>query len=422
MTGDNKNIELIKSAAKLLKNSIMAKVLMIGLIMFALNIPQYLILDLVKEREKRSREVSGDISQKWGKEQKLVGPILYLPKLEKSLFPKSLELSAKLDPSKRYKSLFSTIVYSAELNYKSEFDLSAFKESDLLDSQLVYFVSDLKGLNKKISLDFASKKVDAVSGVPQIMQAARGFHFPLVLSPQNKVVFECDFNLSGSKKLHIHPSGRQSKIDLNSSWPHPGFNGTYLPFDYQVNDQGFYASWEVHDLQRSFTQSWLNLRAQPTDFLELDLVEVDGHYFQVNRIVKYSLLFLAFTFGAVFICERIGCQTIHPLQYILFGFGGLIFYLLLLSLSEHISFGMSYLSAALMCSGMIGFYSKGVLQSKKQALGIFCLISLLYSYLYGTIQLEDYALLMGSLGLFVILGLLMFFTRDLSSKKELTYE
>ena len=420
MTSETNKIEMLKSIAKFLQKSIMAKVVIISLIIFALNIPQYLILDLVKEREKRSHEVIGEISKKWGQEQSVIGPILYLPSTKTSYFPQSLKVEGELNPSKRYKSLFSTIVYSAKLSFSSHFDLEV--DQDLSGAQLVFLVSDLQGLSQKITLTYADQEIDAQAGTPDLMQGMNGFHFPLKIQNQKQIDIACQFSLNGSKKIQIYPSGRQSQVKLKSTWPHPGFNGTYLPYNYHIDQEGFNASWEIHDLQRNFVQTWQTNRSRVSDMIELDLVEVNGHYFQVNRIVKYSLLFLCFTFGAVFVCERMGQRVIHPLQYLLFGISGLVFYLLLLSLSEHISFAISYFIAAFLCSSMIGFYSRGVLQNKKQATGIFAVVSLLYSYLYGTIQLEDYALLMGSVGLFVILGLLMYFTRDLSSKGEANYE
>ena len=436
MSDEYKYTSPIPKILNFLKDSLMLKIAMIAIIISLLTIPKSLILELIAEREQRSAEVLNQIHQKWGGAQKIYGPILSIPFNSDTgsklihLHPEELNIQGQLKPEERKKSIFKTIVYKGEMNYDFTFDLRSLKDlptSKNLDygkAILSFGISDLKGLSRSITLNFNEEELNARPGIPISNGLSSGFHFPIQMdSEQVLLSMSTKLQFNGSQEISLSPSGRKTLVQLQSSWPHPGFEGKYLPDTYQINDAGFNAQWEVHDLQRTFVSSWLDQEQSPSSELcSVRLIQFNGSYSQVHRLVKYTLLFLCFTFAAIFICERLGQINIHPLQYILVGFASMMFYLLLLSVSEHLGFNLAYLIASLISTLMISLYSLSLLKNWKNALSITLTTGGLYAYLFGTIQLEDYALLMGSLGLIITLGIVMYFTRDLNSYKAVEVE
>jgi inner membrane protein len=433
MSEEPNYLSQIPKLLNLLKDSLMLKIAIIGIIISLLYIPKSLILELIAEREQRSDEVIETIHQKWGGSQSLHGPILSIPiHSEKGqqfihLHPEELDIQGQIHPEERKKSIFNTIVYKSEVDYSFTFDLRAIKDlaqqpNLQFDKAILSFgISDLKGLSRSISLKIDDKELAARPSIPVNNGLKNGFHFPLELDPQ-QALFTMSTNLqfNGSQQLSLSPNGRKTIIQLQSSWPHPGFEGKYLPDSYTISDTGFDSHWEVHDLQRNFVSLWRDNEQKMTpEACTVRLIQFNGSYTQVHRLVKYTLLFLCFTFAAIFICERLSQQIIHPLQYILFGFASLMFYVLLLSISEHLNFMYAYLIASITSTLMISLYSLSLLKNWKNSSSIALTTGGLYAYLYGTIQLEDYALLMGSLGLIITLAVVMYFTRDLNSYKEI---
>ncbi|NQZ56592.1 MAG: inner membrane CreD family protein, partial [Lentisphaeraceae bacterium] len=216
-------------------------------------------------------------------------------------------------------------------------------------------------------------------------------------------------------------TGQNSEINLASSWKDPSFYGAFLPSERKVNKDGsgFSAKWQINDLQRGFRQQWKDgeNRGEVVD-CGVKLIQVTDVYKQVNRVVKYAVLFLCFTFAAIFISERITRRKLHPIQYLLVGFASLMFYVLLLSFSEQMDFNKAYILTAALTTLLLTTYAKGLFGEWKTSMVIGGVCTGLYSFLFGTIQLEDYALMMGSSGLFVILALVMFLTRKLNVQEE----
>jgi inner membrane protein len=411
--------------------SIMGKVLMMGLIMLTLMSPKSMITDLIQEREKRNQEVVAEISSKWGGTQALHGPVLSIPftqiidgnKVQKcfNLYPTELTIKGDINPEIRKRSIFNAILYQAQLQFHAQFNLSILKlhhyNFQLDQAEVSFSISDLRGVSHSVQLQINDQGIQAEPGILQNNGLGKGFHFPIDLTTlqEDNFAISADLHLNGSQNISFIPSGKITHVSIKSTWPHPSFNGHFLPKDYSLTDEGFQANWEIHDLQRSFQQSWFeNDIPSSASSCGLSLIEVQDTYSQVNRVVKYIILFLGFTFGAMFINERISRQTIHPLQYILVGLASLIFYVLLLSLSEHINFNLAYIITASSTTLLITAYAKGLFKSWKHTLTIGILTGGLYSYLFGTIQLEEYALIMGSAGLFLVLSLVMYFTRDLN--------
>ncbi|HKL14294.1 MAG TPA: cell envelope integrity protein CreD, partial [Balneolaceae bacterium] len=226
--------------------------------------------------------------------------------------------------------------------------------------------------------------------------------------------FAFELVLNGSTGLLFSPVGEETSVQLESDWTNPSFAGSFLPAVREVNDDGFQSEWKVLHLNRNFPQQWngANKEVASTTF-GVDLLLPVDEYQKTMRTAKYAIMFIALTFLTFFMIELLSGSVIHPVQYLLTGFALLIFYTLLLSISEYIAFGLAYLIAAAAIISLITVYSFSVLPDKRKTGIVFGVLTLLYGYLYILLQLQDYALLMGSIGLFTVLASVMYLTRQI---------
>ena len=207
---------------------------------------------------------------------------------------------------------------------------------------------------------------------------------------------------------------------MTSNWNTPSFDGAFLPDKRDINTSGFNASWKILHLNRNYPQSWLNNSFSVNNSaFGINLLLPIDNYTKTDRSIKYAILFIALTFLIFFFLELLNNKSVHPLQYILIGFALCLFYVLLLSISEHINYTLSYIIASVMTIGLITWYSLSILHDKKLSFLVGGNLVLLYSFIFTIIQLEDFSLLMGSIGLFLILALVMYFSKKINWK-ELT--
>ncbi|MFT4094485.1 MAG: cell envelope integrity protein CreD [Niabella sp.] len=226
--------------------------------------------------------------------------------------------------------------------------------------------------------------------------------------------FAVNLKLKGSENLYFTPVGKTSIVNLSSKWKTPAFDGQYLPAPYSINDNGFTARWKVLQVSRNYPQAWLSggYDLESAAF-GVRLIQPADNYSKTDRSVKYAILFIALTFTVFFFLEIIQKRQIHPLQYLLVGFSLCIFYTLLLSISEYTGFNPAYLIAAPATVSLIGLYVWGIFKKAKVALAFIVALGGLYTYIFILIQLQDYALLFGSIGLFLIIAVLMYFSRKI---------
>ncbi|MCD4687901.1 MAG: cell envelope integrity protein CreD [Desulfuromonadaceae bacterium] len=238
------------------------------------------------------------------------------------------------------------------------------------------------------------------------------------LSAQEANDFSFDLNLNGSEQISLIPIGETNTVAMTSAWPSPSFNGAFLPVTRKVGKEGFSANWKVLHLNRNYPQFWQGsqYKVTPSAF-GLELIMTADIYQKSTRLAKYAIMFLAFTFFtffAFFFSEIINKRRVHPIQYLLVGMAILIFYTLVLSLSEYIPFNLAYILSAASVTAIISGYAKAIVSNSKFALTIAGILSILYCYLFIVLQLEDYALILGSVGLLVILALVMYVTRRIN--------
>jgi inner membrane protein len=215
--------------------------------------------------------------------------------------------------------------------------------------------------------------------------------------------------------------GKQTDIELNSDWPDPSFEGSFLPNIRNINEAGFSANWKVLNLNRSYPQQWIGNKysIDESSFGVKLLLPVD-HYQKSLRSVKYAIMFIALTFLIFFFTEILNKKRIHPIQYLLVGLGLSIFYTLLVSLSEQISFNLAYLIASLSIIFLITAYSYSMLKNIKLTAIVAFVLIVLYVFLFTVIQLQDYSLLLGSVGLFLALATVMYLSRKVDWYSNIT--
>jgi inner membrane protein len=291
--------------------------------------------------------------------------------------------------------------------------------SDVLWGQafLAVGISDLRGIQQDIPLSWNGHSLVFQPGVNGLSTLPSGMFAAVPLGPSQRTVnYSFDLKLNGSGRLSFVPTGKTTTVHLGSAWTTPSFDGNFLPQSRQVGEKGFTADWKVFYMSRSFPQAWRGNQVEwnsleATAFGASFLYPVDA-YQKVTRSAKYGALYILLTFGVFFLFEILLGLRVHSIQYILVGSAIILFYLLLLSLSDYMAFGGAY---ALACVGIITLitgYSRSVLCDWRKAGVIGSLMSVLYGILYVLLRSEDYALLLGSVGLFAALAAAMYVTRN----------
>lgn len=235
------------------------------------------------------------------------------------------------------------------------------------------------------------------------------------IEPGGDATFVANLELTGSGGLRFVPNGRSTTVSLSSDWPDPSFRGAWLPTSRAVESSGFSAEWIIPFLGRDYPQQWTSAD-EPYDRIVasgfgVDLYTPVDHYRMAERSTKYAPLFLVFTFGIFWLFDVLVGVRVHPVQYLLAGAAMCMFYLLELSLSEHIGFLAAYATASGAVTVLVASYARAVLQSTLRGVGMGGAMGLLYAYLLSLLSLERYALLVGSVGLFMALGAVMYLTR-----------
>jgi inner membrane protein len=330
----------------------------------------------------------------------------------------------------RRRGIYEVPVYTAGLHGSGSFQKPSFTEwgippDDILwdKAYLSIGVKDVRGIRRGVSLVWGSKALQLSPGGEVSGLWSTGLRVPisgLAQAPEKELYrFAFDLSVQGSEDLKFLPLGKQTSVSLSSAWADPSFSGGFLPESRQVSDKGFQASWSVPYFGRSYPQQWLEPEAEKV----LNDEAVEGSEFGVSlympvdvyqkteRSVKYGMLFIVLTFMAFFLFEVFSPVALHPLHYLLVGSALCLFYLMLLSVSEQIPFGTAYAVSSVAIVLLISGYSLAILKGKGRALAMSGMLALLYGYLYVLLQAEDYALLLGSVGLFTILATVMYLTR-----------
>lgn len=426
-----------------LKNNIYFKIGTIVIITLLLLIPASMIRSLIIERESTQNEAIREVSSKWGEEQTISGPLISIPyyryikefsrkdSIEKivqikefiHILPTELNISGNINPEKRYRGIYEIVVYNSKLSISGAFnniDLASLDiqpRNILFDkAEFVIGINDLRGIEEQVILNWNDQNIafnPDVSSNDVVMTGINAL-LNLDLKDSSAYNFSLELDLKGSQLLYFTPVGRVTNINLRSEWPNPSFKGAFLPDSREVSEKGFVANWNVLHLNRNFPQIWLGNRHSISDSsFGIDLLLPVDNYQKSYRSIRYAILFIGFTFLTFFFIEVLNKVFIHPIQYILVGIALIVFYSLLLSISEYLKYNLAFIVSAISTLALIAGYVQAILKSGKLTLLISGILTVLYSFIFTIIQLQDYALLIGSIGIFIILGLVMYFSRKI---------
>lgn len=437
---NNNNPSFFDRLNSWLRNSITVHLLSVGVLILILLIPASMIQDLIREREYRMEEAINEVSSKWGGPQTLAGPILTVPyykyskdnydRLVKTIdyahfLPEEINIEGSIAPEMRYRGIYEVVVYSSAMNVKGKFKKPDFSEWSTFENDIIWKdaflslgISDMRGIKENILVNWNENSFALNPGIEtkDVLESGLSARIPVNAadSASSGFTFSFDLKLNGSKLLNFVPVGKENDIKISSSWPSPSFDGNYLPDERNISESGFDAQWKVLHLNRNYPQQWKGnaQRILDSEFGVTLLLPVD-EYQKTTRSAKYAIMFIALTFLIFFFVEILNKKRIHPVQYLLVGLGLCIFYTLLLSLSEHIGFGIAYIVASIAVVLLITFYTSTILLNKRLTAITGLVLTVLYGFIYTIIQLEDYALLMGSIGLFLVLTILMYLSRKI---------
>ncbi|MGF6224547.1 cell envelope integrity protein CreD [Pseudomonas frederiksbergensis] len=435
-----------------MNRSLTLKLGAIALLILLLLIPLLMINGVIQERQQLRDGVLEDIARSSSYSQQLSGPLMVVPYRktvrtwktnEKTnqryqdvreergrlyFLPERFELDGQVQTELRARGIYEARLFHADNHISGHFSVPAqlgIKE-DFADYRfdqpfLAVGISDIRGIENALKLELNGQSLDFVPG-SQVRWLGEGVHvtLPALDTRQaTELAFGFDLRLQGTGQLQVLPVGKTSKVSLAANWPHPSFIGNYLPAQREITDQGFTANWQTSffstNLQEALNScvSGGQCEAFSGRSFGVSFIDPVDQYLKSDRAIKYALLFIVLTFAGFFLFEVLKSLAVHPVQYALVGVALAFFYLLLLSLSEHIGFASAYLLSASGCVALIGFYVCHVLHSVRHGLSFSTGLAALYGLLYGLLSAEDYALLMGSLLLFGLLGVFMVLTRKL---------
>ena len=437
----------------------------IGITIFLL-IPLEYFTALVDERAELHDEAVRNITESWGKKQTIQGPALIIPYANKPqkdmsarpknrskkmapgdkerkedtkpievryyiIFPKKLDFAANLASEKRYRGIYSYMVYTAPITIKGSYVIPS--EGLFADATKQFFwdqsffclgLTDLKAIVSMGTLSWnGTPALQFAPGLQPAKLLGPGFHTKVSLTPQQKEYsFALELTVNGSGGMYFAPVGESTSISMVGTWPHPNFDAQLLPAKRTITENGFSAEWSVSSLSRTYPQhgdlAVYLTRGEDYSYFRtftagVSLYETVSLYRQVTRAVKYGILFIGLTFTALFCFELASRRQLHLVQYGLVGVAMTLFYLVLLSFAEQIAFEMAFILASSTSALMCSVYVAAALRSKKSGLLIFSLLSGLYGILFALLRMEEFSLMVGTVLVILVVCGLMYFTRNL---------
>ena len=451
-----------------ISNSTVLKLFVILFLSLILLIPLALIRDLIEERKTREQEVTNEIALTWGRDQVVSGPILAIPYQKtvqkptgenqqsvnreyqetKWIFvlPKTANITTDIAPQHLSRGIYNSVVYTSDIALNGVFGKIDLRKLDIpneqvdwKNSRLVFGIQDFKGLGKRPTLNWEGNEFTFDPDLNNLKLFNQNLVCPIPLSPEyNEYHFKIRLNLKGSKSLNFLPLGDQTNILAKGIWANPSFNGAFLPTQRNIGTSDFTASWEIPSFNRKLPEQWtgdihplyhFNLKdddgddeqntaqapASPstdnqlnnTDMITIHFLPDVNNYQKTTRVVKYGILIIILTFTSLLFTEVLRKKRIHIIQYILIGAAMVLFYTLLLALAEHIGFNFAYLIAAIATVILIGSFIKSITKNRKSAILLSSILAIFYLFIYILMQLRDYSLITGTIGIFIILAILM---------------
>lgn len=445
-------------AKKIPQGKLFFKIFFVLFLILLLMIPNSQIQGLISERQSMERFTQQDIAASWGPNQTIIGPILSIPFTKEiptkdgestrhdyilRVLPKTLHIDVDLQTQERKKSIYKAILYSASHELTGVFEQPDFSKfgkyvSDIhwANASLDFEFTSSRSLDKVVYVDWNSEKIKMQAGASgKNIFYNSSIHSSVPMTKDIKEYhFKASISIHGSEAINYMPLAENSSLSMKSDWTAPGFIGLPLPSERKITESGFTANWKLTEYNRTFKNIWIDGEDQHKlrqETFGVDLIQTLGHYQKNMRSAKYALLIISLSFLVFFFFEMLKGKRIHFVQYIFVGLALSIFYILLLSFSEHIGFDMAYLVSGVSVVGLISWYSRYILYRDSNVLILTSILSGLYLYIYILLQMEEFALLVGSLGLFTVLAITMYLSRhfdwynlssSVESEKEMVLE
>jgi inner membrane protein len=431
-----------------LNRDLIVRIVVIGFLMLVLLVPIGFIHGVVAERARLQSQVEQTIADTSAGAQRLAGPVLVVPYVEREtlvtrdqqghekrswidhsrhavFIPTRADIVAEVKVEEKYKGLYKALVFQTASEMKVSFDVPVslglsvdMSHITMGKPYLAIGLSDVRGISATPEISLNDRALTPVSGA-NWTRLGDGLHADIEsfdIRNAQRFAMTIKLNFSGTRSLSVAPIGKTTTVKIDSPWPHPNFGGRFSPKTRSITKEGFSAQWEISQLA-SRNGELIDAQAKPESTLEafdVSFIEPVNIYLQAERAVKYGVVFVALTFAAFFVFETLKNLRIHPLQYGLVGLALALFFLLLVSLSEHIKFLYAYLAASSACVTLIACYLRYVLDGWARGFWFGAKLTMLYGVLYGLLLSEDNALMLGSLLLFVVLAVIMFVTRHVN--------
>ncbi|MFV0431385.1 MAG: cell envelope integrity protein CreD [Alphaproteobacteria bacterium] len=448
------------SWGKNITTSPITRLILIAVICLAAIIPLSLLKEFTQERGKYAGYALLRVSGSWGSDQLMRGPAIWIPyeqletinekvigddgieqtrtksiwqKHYRAFLPDVLDIATKMESQNRYSGIYPVPVYTADIQLKGKMPKLSFDDLrqdqikvDWASAVLVTSVSDNIGLKEAGNLSIGEQTSEANSGLSEVVRTSdsRGFHYGFLADECSQISCEFSYNLklNGTDSLKFAPMGKQTNLTITSPWPHPSFLGQGLPDKKDISEQGFNAYWQISNLVRSYSQviKDAELRQFNEYTIGVGLVQPVNPYSMTLRAVKYGLFVIGVTLIGMFVFEQSIQRNLHIVQYLVVTAALSLFYLTLLSLSEHLGFNGAWIAASIVIITMVSIYIGLALKSSKYAIGLAAFMAGVYTVMYALLRLEDYALLVGTVILLIIMVIVMNITRKLTDQKPPT--
>lgn len=427
-----------------------AKLMMVGALTIVLLLPLAFVQDLISERNQRKTEIMDEVSTIWGKDIMFYGPILKVPyrsnvstKIinEKTgaitlqndsktnyayFFPNELNNKTNVLKNEKLKrGIYSPIVFNANLNFEGNFSNLDFAKMGISEenvdwdkASIIIKTTNLKSIKSELLIQLNGQKLlfePTNNNEEYSIISTQSFNYN-ALAKNQLLDFKFSINYNGSNSLKFIPIGKTTSVSIDSDWESPSFEGSFAATDAtkKISDSGFHADWKILAINRTFSQQYNNTLPNLDDYLfGVKLIQTVDEYQQNERASKYGFLVIGLTFLLFYLIQTISKINIHIFQYSMIGIALILFYTLLIAITEHSSFSLAYSLSSIAVIALITSYSVSILQNKKFPVLIGSSLVVLYSFIFVIIQLEDYALLVGSIGLFFILATVMYFSRKI---------
>ncbi len=444
-------------------NKTMIKGVLVCLLVLAMLIPVPFILNLIEERQESKAKVINEISSKWSGKQTVYGPfveIIYLEDIKdengktvkhqnvKYVSANDLTINGNIDTQLKSRSIYEAVVYNSKINIQSKF--MSFEEmltdaelsrENIVSTKVVFGISDTKGYENKVIVNSGGKSYSLIADTKTIVletlpepaandgntyvekNGAKSMHVQFMVQKIDPLTF--DFNqvsialtMKGSQELNFIPSAINTKVDLTTNWKDLKYDGNFLPNEDPTKKQGkTNVKWSVYQQNPLQGQIWQDASNFKDYSFGVNFLQMNDHYDKTYRSTKYAILFIGLTFIAFFFIENRNKFNIHLVQYALVGFAISVNFVLLLSLSEYIGFDFAYFISSGATILLITFFVYSFLKSFNLTFKISLMLILLYAFIYSVLQLKEHALLVGSIGLFFIVAILMYYSRNIEWNK-----